>query len=150
MPDILTGGPLVELLTDEALGRADIQPRIDRAEMRVIGRYREKEARPDRDFGFRNGLVTRDEPGIVELWGWAETDDGTPAPDEMPDDLVHRLRMVISEVVLWEIERDETEGLESESVGSKNVSYADTKDLPSRLFQPLDKYDTREPVSGFW
>jgi len=148
MADILVGATVEELLSEEALDRADIEARIERAEVRVIGRYREKEARSDRD-SFRSGLAPRGAPGTVRLHQWSES-DGTPDIEEMPDDLVRRLQLVIAKVVMWRLEQEQTEHFESESVGSKSVSYADTEDLPTRLFQPLDKYDARHPIDGFW
>lgn len=150
MPEILTDGSAVELLSEEALGRADIQRRVERAEMRVVGRYREKAALRESPLYFTEPLGSETSPGIVQLRGWAETDSGKPDTDAMPNGLVRRLRVVIAEVIQWEVDRDETAHLDSESVGSKSVSYADTEDVPSRLFQPLDKYDTRAPINGFW
>ena len=149
MPSILTGGSVPELLSEEALDRADIKARIERAEMRVVGRYREKSALRNSPLVFDEPIGAETSPGIVQLRGWAETDSGEPDIEAMPDGLVKRLRVVIAQVVGWGVKREETEQVDSESIGSKSTSYKDLQDLPTRLFQPLDKYDTRAPLGGF-
>jgi len=150
MSSILTGGSVTELLSEEALDRADIKARIERAEMRVVGRYREKSALRDSPLFFDEPIGAETSPGIVQLRGWAETDSGEPDIEAMPDGLVRRLRVVIAQVVQWGVKREETEQVDSESIGSKSTSYKDLQDLPTRLFQPLDKYDTRAPFGDFW
>jgi hypothetical protein len=68
----------------------------------------------------------------------------------MPDDLVDRLRIVIADVVEYRLQEEEREGVQSVSQGDKSRSYEKTVDLPSRLFFPLEKYDQREGVTGWW
>ena len=150
MFSIFTGGSASGLLSEEALDRADIKARIERAEMRVVGRYREKSALRDSPLFFDEPIGAETSPGIVQLRGWAETDSGKPDIEAMPDGLVKRLRVVVAQVVEWSIKREDTEEVASESVGSKSVSFKDLDDMPTRLFQPLDKYDTRAPLGGFW
>lgn len=153
MPDLLTHSHLGKYLRDDVVqtfseGRLSVL--IDRAEMRVVSRYREEAALADSSMYFDDPLGAETSPGIVQLRGWAETDDGTPDVDAMPDELVKRLRMVVAAVVEWRYDQEDTERIESESVGGRSVSYRDTPTVPSRLFTPLDKYDERHPFSGRW
>jgi len=150
MAEILTTTSQEELLSGETLTRDDLPRRVERAEARVVGRYREKSALREGPLYFTEPLGSETSPGVVQLRGWAEADDGTPDTNTMPDGLVRRLRLVIADVVEHELTYDETEALDSESVGSKSVSFKDLDDMPTRLFQPLDKYDTRAPLGGFW
>jgi hypothetical protein len=153
MPQILTQDHFSEYLRDglvQALADNRLHLRIDHAEMRVVSRYREEAALADSSMYFDDPLGAETSPGIVQLRGWAETDDGTPDVDAMPDELVKRLRMVIAAVVEWRYDQEDTERIESESKGSVSVSYRDSPSVPTRLFTPLDKYDERHPFSGRW
>jgi len=150
MASILTDDTWSEYLSDDAMTADRLRRRVDIAEWRVISHYREEAAVADSLMYFDEPLGAETSPGIVQLRDWAEADDGVPDVDAMPDDLVRRLRIVISDVVEWRLEYETREGVESISQGSRSKSYdTNLPSLPSRLFQPLDKYDEREPFTGF-
>jgi len=143
MPQILTDDAVTKYLPGSITGRDDLDRRVRKAEMYVITRYRaERETALTFDFDATEGDVL--------LEGWEETDDGTPQPSEMPDDLVERLRIVIADVVEYRLQEEDREGVQSVSQGDRSVSYEKTVSLPSRLFQPLERYDQREGITGWW
>jgi hypothetical protein len=143
MPQILTDDVVTKYLPDSITGRDDLDQRVRKAEMYVITRYRaEREAALTFDFDATEGEVL--------LEGWEETEDGTPDVSAMPDDLLDRLRIVIADVVEYRLQEEEREGVQSVSQGDKSRSYEKTVSLPSRLFVPLEKYDQREGVTGWW
>jgi len=145
MADILTDAHL-SLLSEEARSQEDIRKRIDLAEIKVVDRYRE--SRENALAWYFEGEL--DPTAEVRLVGWATESDGTVDVQRVDDELLRRLRLVIAEVVEWSLQYEETEMLDSESVGSKSVSYADAPTIPTRLFRPLRRFDEREPVSGLW
>jgi len=143
MTQILTDDAVTTYLPDSITSRDDLDQRVRKAEIYVITRYRaEREAALTFDFDATEGEVL--------LEGWAETNDGTPQPSEMPDDLVDRLRIVIADVVEYRLQEEDREGLQSVSQGDRSKSYEKTVSLPSRLFQPLERYDQREGITGWW
>lgn len=109
--------------------------RVEKAEMMVIEKYRE-------DVGVDSPMnFSGTSAGVVKLSGYEEDSNGDPDVQAMPDDLVRRLRIVISDVVKWDRKHEEQEALDSRSVGKESKSYGSNPSLPSRLFRPLDKYD---------
>jgi len=143
MPDILTSSEYSNYLGQEAQNASQLDLRVQKAEIYVITRYRaERETPLTFDFDATDGEVL--------LEGWEEADDGTPQPSEMPDDLVDRLRIVIADVVEYRLREEEREGIQSVSQGDRSKSYEKTVNLPSRLFQPLERYDQREGITGWW
>jgi len=151
MPDILTDDTWSEYLSNDAITASRVRVRVDKAEARVIGHYREDTAVAGTPLVFDGDFGNAGEPGIVQLRGWEEDADGNPDLDAMPDDLVSHLRIVISDVIEWRLQQESREGVESKSEGSRSVSY-DTSEpaVPERLFRPLERYDQREPFSGRW
>mgnify|MGYP000261684435 CR=1 FL=1 len=151
MPEIFTASAFSQYLSDEVQSADRLPMRAEIAEARVVHRYREQAAAYDSEMFFDEPLTAEGNPGVVRLNGWEETEDGTPDVEAMDDDLVRRLRIVIAQVMEWRYEHEAREGVESKSQGSRSVSY-DTSEpsLPTRLFQPLQKYDEREPFSGRW
>jgi len=144
MPDLLPTSEYDTFLPDEVQQADRLDLRVEKAEMVVVGRYRDRAAASSTPMYFTD--TTRD---IVELRGWREADDGTPDTEAMPDDLVRRLRIVVADVVEWQLDYEDKAGITRVNQGSRSVTY-DLSALPSRLFQPLEKYDTREPFSGLW
>ncbi len=143
MAYFLEGARLMKYLSDEAREAERLDVRIERAEAYVITRYRaEREAALTFDFDATEGEVL--------LEGWEEKDDGTPDPDAMPDQLVDRLAMVTGDVVEYRLKEEQREGLQSVSQGGRSKSFEETVDLPSRLFMPLERFDQREGVTGWW
>jgi hypothetical protein len=143
MAYFLQGKRLMKYLSDEAREAGRTQVRIEKAEAYVITRYRaEREAALTFDFDATEGEVL--------LEGWEELDDGTPDPDAMPDQLVDRLAMVTADVVEYRLKEEDREGLQSVSQGGRSKSFEETVDLPSRLFMPLERFDQREGVTGWW
>lgn len=143
MAYFLEGARLMKYLSDEAREAERLDVRIERAEAYVITRYRaEREAALTFDFDATKGEVL--------LEGWEENDDGTPDPDAMPDQLVDRLAMVAGDVVEYRLKEEEREGLQSVSQGGRSKSFEETVDLPSRLFMPLERFDQREGITGWW
>jgi len=154
MPDILPDDTWSEYLSDDAQTADRIRVRVEKAEARVISHYREDAAVAGTPLVFDGRFGDDSDPGIVQLRGWEETDTGTPDVGAMPDDLVRRLRIVISDVVEWRVSQEDRDGIESKSVGSRSVTYETDGDggatVPERLFRPLDKFDKTEPLSGRW
>ncbi len=143
MAYFLQGKRLMKYLSDEAREAGRTEVRIEKAEAYVITRYRaEREAALTFDFDATEGDVL--------LEGWEETGDGTPAPDQMPDLLVDRLAMVTADVVEYRLNEEKRQGLQSMSQGGRSKSFENTVDLPTRLFTPLERFDQREGVTGWW
>jgi hypothetical protein len=143
MPDILTSSEYSNYLSQEAQGASQLDQRVQKAEIYVITRYRAEQETP-LTFSFD---ATE---GDVLLEDWEEDASGDPDVPAMPDDLVDRLRIVIADVVEYRLQEEEREGVQSVSQGDKSRSYEKTVDLPSRLFFPLEKYDQREGITGWW
>lgn len=145
MGEILTQAQYDELLSSEAQAAGDTDLRVELAEIRVIGRYREE----------REGALTwyyegKVDPTLnVRLFGFREAEDGTIDLEASSQELVRSLRLVISSIVNWRYRQEETQMIDRERVGQKAVAYGDVEEVPSRLFQPLDEYDERQPFSGF-
>lgn len=117
---------------------------VEKAEMQVIEKYREKHSQDE-------PLTFDDYSNSIKLEGFAKDSNGDPDTSEMSDDLVRRLRIVISDVVKWNRKYEDREGLSSRSVGKESKSWkSNSKSLPSRLFTPLEKYDYTEGVQSFW
>jgi hypothetical protein len=148
---ILTDDTGNEYLSDDAQTASRLRVRVEKAEARVISHYREDAAVAGTPLVFDGQFGSKSDPGIVQLRGWEEDADGDPDTTAMPDDLVRRLRIVISDVVEWRLRQQDREGIESKSEGSRSVSYDKSEStVPTRLFDPLEKYDQREPFSGRW
>jgi hypothetical protein len=143
MPDILTSSEYSNYLSQEAQGASQLDLRVQKAEIYVITRYRAEQETP-LTFSFD---ATE---GDVLLEGWEEDASGDPDVSAMDNDLVDRLRIVIADVVEYRLQEGKREGVQSVSQGDKSRSYEKTVDLPSRLFFPLEKYDQREGVTGWW
>jgi hypothetical protein len=143
MPDILTSSEYSNYLSQEAQGASQLDLRVQKAEIYVITRYRAEQETP-LTFSFD---ATE---GDVLLEDWEEDASGDPDVSAMDNDLVDRLRIVIADVVEYRLQEEEREGVQSVSQGDKSRSYEKTVDLPSRLFFPLEKYDQREGVTGWW
>jgi len=150
MPDILTDDTWSEYLSDEAQKASRLRIRVDVAEARVVDRYREKAAAYDSNLYFDESLANEG-PDVVRLDGWEEESDGTPDVDAMPDKLVRHLRIVIAAVVEWRLDREQHDQVSRISQGSRSKTWDnDAPPLPSRLFRPLENFDEREPLSGWW
>jgi hypothetical protein len=140
MPEILTSSEWDDYLSDEVRNRSDLSMLVQRAEWYVVDRYREEDRRSEvEDYFDGGGLYKQD----VELDGWRVTDDGTPDVQEMPDDLVDRLRTSISLLVRYWHKLEDIEEVESISQGNESVSFRDRPQVPSSAFAPLRPYDER-------
>jgi hypothetical protein len=143
MPEILTSDTWDEWLPDSVLAESDLERTVDRAEQKVLDRYRESERGAPLDSFEADPVYLKP----VQLRGWQVADDGTPDLDAMPEDLVRRLRDSISRIVThWH----EAPGgdIKSKSVGSRSVTYADQADkLPRSVYRPLRPYDDRTPYA---
>jgi hypothetical protein len=131
MPDILTSGYYDKWLPASILEQndfKDLERAIGRAERQIRSRYREN-----------THLVDR-----VRLAGWAETGDGTPDVDAMPDDLVEALRDCVARIVEHRLTAPDRH-VSLESQGSRSRAYR-PRGLPASTFAPLDEYDTRTPI----
>ena len=140
MPDILTGATFNDWLGDDVQSeKGSLLRTIDRAEQKVIDRYRE------RPRGRNRGETTRE--GAVQLVGWEEAEDGTPDIGAMPDELVRRLRDCIARIVThWA--GSPSGDVQRKMVGSRSVTYnKDAGDLPHSVYAPLRPYDDRTPYS---
>lgn len=147
MPDILTSDHYDDFLSDDVQQRKDLQLLVNRAEIRVVDRYRN--TRPLTESTLRFDAFDGD-PGVVMLHGWEEDSNGNPDTTAMDAELVNRLRLVIATVVGRMHEHQEREGVESLSQGDRSVTYGDFTEVPTAAFQPLDKYDKRQPFTGYW
>lgn len=143
MPDILTSKHWFRYVTSSV---EDVtQQLVDRAERRVIDRYREAR---DRNTRVVPDIGALDQHGVVQLDGWAETDDGTPDPSNMDDVLLDALRETIARIVEHWIESPEGH-IDSKSQGARSVSYRKgAQHLPHRVWAPLRPYDDRTPLGG--
>lgn len=110
---------------------------LDKAERKVIGRYRE--TRPHTD----NYIGEAHLESNVRLDGWIEDDQSDPDLQEMDEDLLDALRESISRIVEFWVERPDPH-VKSESQGARSVSYRE-KDLPADVYAPLRPFDDREP-----
>ena len=144
MGDILTSS-YYDLLDDETQSRDDVDQRVELAEYKVVGRYRE--GREGSLQWYWEGAL--DPTQNVHLWGWEEDSSGDFDASASDDELVRRLRLVIAAVTDWSLEYEQRAQLGSEGVGARSVSYADAPTIPSRLFRPLAPYDETEPFCGF-
>ncbi|WP_103021466.1 hypothetical protein [Salinibacter altiplanensis] len=141
MPDILTSDTFDEWLDDDVQSEAGLERTVDRAEQKVIGRYRERER------GSAHALRETTQEVTVQLVGWEETADGTPDIGAMPGDLVERLRDCIARIVTRWVESPGGD-VRSKSVGSRSVTYdKDADALPHSVYAPLRPYDDRTPYS---
>lgn len=144
MAEILNGAYL-HLLSEQARSQKNIRTRVELAEIRVLGRYKE-----DHDGALDWYFEGRLDPSInVDLYGYREDADGNFDPQASNDELVRRLRLVVAQVVNWSVRQEQTTFLDRERVGQKAVAYSDVPEVPTRLFQPLNDYDEREPFHGF-
>jgi len=144
MAEILTDA-YFHLLSEQARSQKDIRKRVELAEIRVLGRYKE-----DRDAALDWYFEGRLDPSInVDLYGYREDANGNFDPEASNDELVRRLRLVVAQVVNWSVRQEQTTFLDRERVGQKAVAYSDVPEVPTRLFQPLNDYDEREPFHGF-
>jgi hypothetical protein len=141
MPDILTSDTWDDWLPDEVMSAADLPLVVERAERKLIARYRGPQRASPLTHGNHGSLYP------VQLIDWEETDDGTPDTAAMSDRLVTRLRDTIARIVThWETSVDED--IESVSQGSKSVSYSKgAGSLPMSVWEPLRPYDDRTPYS---
>jgi len=144
MAEILTQSAQDDLLTSEAKATENLAVKVERAEIRVLGRY--KEDREDSLAWYYDGEL--DPSSTVKLAGYVEADDGTIDTQASDDELVRRLRLVVASVVNWGVREEQTTFLDRERVGQKAVAYSDVATLPTRLFQPLREFDESEPISG--
>lgn len=139
MPDILTTDVQPQYLTDEAFNADELELIVDRAERKVVDRYREIDARSDdlvRDVHY---------DADVRLDGWAETDEGDPDVDAMDDGLLDALRTTIALVVEHVADKPD-EHVSRLRQGERTVEFRD-KDLPSNVYRPLDRFDARTPFA---
>ena len=140
MADILTSSVLDDWLSDDIQARDDFDRLVGRAERKLVDRYREHRA--GRPGGLGSGADQ-----VVMLDGWAEDANGAPDTDAMPDDLVTRLRDVISRIV--EHAAESPGHVKRRLVGSKSVTYKAGADaLPRTTWAPLRPYDERTPYSA--
>jgi hypothetical protein len=140
MADILTNSVLGDWLSDDIQARDDFDRLVGRAERRLIDRYREHRA------GTPGGPVWGPDQTVM-LDGWAEDASGAPDTGAMPDDLVTRLRDVISRIV--EHAAESPGAVKRRLVGSKSVTYKAGADaLPRTTWAPLRPYDERTPYSA--
>jgi hypothetical protein len=146
MGEILTQEKQVELLSDEVQSEADIDLRVEIAEMRVVDRYR-RDREGSLDWYYAGEL---DPTATVRLVGYREDEDNVFDAQASDEDLTRRLRIVIAKVVEWTHQREDIEHIQREMKGQSSVSYTDLPQLPARLFRLLDPYDESEPVSGIW
>jgi hypothetical protein len=141
MPDILTADTHNDWLGDDVQSEAGLLRTIDRAEQKVIDRYRE------RPRGGAGALPETTREEAVQLVGWEEAEDGTPDIGAMPDELVRRLRDCIARIVTQWVESPDG-NVRRKSVGSRSVTYdEDTGSLPHSVYAPLRPYDDRTPYS---
>jgi len=143
MPEILTSDTWDKWLSDDVQAEANLPRVADRAERKVLDRYRQDEKTIDTS-AFQEHLPAL-EP--VQLKGYEAKDDGTPDIDAMPADLVTRLRDSVARIVThWT--KSPSGDVKSKSVGSKSVTYdRDPGALPHSVFTPLRPYDDRTPYS---
>jgi len=143
MPEILTSDTWDEWLPDSVLSEADLPRVVNRAERKLLDRFRQDEKTID------TSAFQEHPPALepVQLKGYEATGDGTPDTTAMPDKLVTRLRDTIARIVThWETAADE--GIDSVSQGSKSVSYSKgAGSLPMSVWEPLRPYDDRTPYS---
>jgi len=110
------------------------------AERTVVDRYRE--TRPDGRFQIE-GIDGEPLEEDVQLDGWIEDDQDNIDLDRTDDALIDALRATVGAVVEWHLERpDEAEHVESKSQGDRSVTFR-SKDLPSSVYGPLRRFDTR-------
>jgi hypothetical protein len=137
MPEILTTAAQPDYLSSEAFQADELELMVDRAERKVLGRYRETDTRSD-------DLILDEHFGRdVQLEGYVEDDQGDPDLQEMDAGLLDALRAAIAAIVEFEVDRpDEAEHVDSMSQGDRQVSFKD-KSLPSSVFSPLRSFDRR-------
>jgi hypothetical protein len=144
MPQILTSSQYDELLSDDVRNLSDLDVRVEKAEYRVLNKYRQRHG-VDAPLRFDSEV-----PGLVMLSGYATDDNGDPDTAAMDDELLRRLRLVIADVVEWRYDYEQIEDIDSEAVGERSATYSDVPELPSRLFSPLDKFDHSSPFFGYY
>jgi len=135
MPEILTTSAQPNYLSSEAFQADELELMVDRAERKVLGRYREHH----RDSLILDAHFDND----IRLSGYVEANDGTIDLNESDDKLIDALRAAVAAIVeFWVDKPDEAEHIESKSQGSRSVSFRQ-RDLPSSVFSPLRPYDER-------
>jgi hypothetical protein len=141
MPNILTSDVQDKWLDDDVQSEPSLERTIERAERKLIDRFRERER------GSAHALGETTQEVAVQLVDWEEEADGTPDIDAMPADLVTRLRDSVARIVThWT--QSPSGDVRSKSVGSKSVTYDQDPDaLPHSVFAPLRPYDDRTPYS---
>jgi hypothetical protein len=136
MPDILVSDAQPDYLTSEAQNADELELMIDRAERKVLNRYRE--VGPARDL-----ILDVHYDSDIQLDGYVEDDQGNPDLQEMDAGLLDALRAAIAAIVEFEVDRpDEAEHVDSMSQGDRQVSFKD-KSLPSSVFSPLRSFGRR-------
>lgn len=142
MPDILTSDTHDDWLRGDIQSETGLTRTIDRAEQKVIDRYRE------RTRSSAGALRSATQEEAVQLVGWEEAEDGTPDIGAMPEDLVERLRDCIARIVTHWAESPSGD-VQRKMVGSRSVTYnKDAGSLPHSVCAPLRPYDDRTPY-GF-
>lgn len=136
MPNILTPSVQTDYLTAEAYNHEELPLLIEKAERKVINRYRETDNR-------RDDLILDAHYGVdVRLDGYVE-DEGQVDLEESDDGLIDALRATVAAIVeFWTDKPDASAHVDSMSQGDRSVSYRD-KALPSSVYAPLQPYDER-------
>lgn len=141
MPDILTSDTHDDWLSDDVQSDENLERTVDRAEQKVIDRYRERTRGP------AGALWGPTQEVVVQLVGWEEAEDGTPDIGAMPEDLVRRLRDCIARIVTHWVQSPSGD-VQRKMVGSRSVTYdKDAGGLPHSAYAPLRPYDDRTPYS---
>jgi len=135
MPEILTTAAQPDYLSSEAFQADELNLLVERAERKVLSRYREHD---HRDLILDNHFDTD-----VQLNGYVEADNGTINLNESDDRLIDALRATIAAIVeFWVDKPDDAEHIDSMSQGDRQVSFKD-KSLPSSVFSPLRSFGRR-------
>lgn len=137
MPDILTASSQTDYLTDEAYQHSELELLIQKAERKVLNRYREVAGRSD-------DLILEDHyDSGIRLDGYVEADDETIDLQESDAALVDSLRAAVANIVeFWVDKPDEAEHVSRRVQGDRTVEFRDAA-LPSSVFAPLRSWDRR-------
>lgn len=120
-----------------------LQRLIDRAERKVVDRYRRENALHDDELVLEPPFFD----GRVQLDGWEADDNGDPDLGRMDDDLLAALRESISRVVEhWIRQPDDADYISSMSQGDRSVDFRERQlEVPRSAYAPLRRFDHRDP-----